>query len=136
MDEARSLLPYLFLHHPVFLIRKEIHPSIKQFFCLESENPLNSLKLSLTVRTGHSNLERVCLLRIGEVAGIERHAHLIFWVGYVTFEGSVFEVVDVVEDSSGVIVDEESLVSKKTDCFTVLLDQRVIYFGLTELLLF
>lgn len=105
MNETSTLFPSLPLDESVFLVLQELHPFVEKFFGVILEVPLCSFKFSFRVFACVSDLHVVGGGWVGKGAKIDRHA-FVFGVGDFVLERDIFEVIDVEEQTSFIIIDK------------------------------
>jgi hypothetical protein len=125
VNEACSLFASLLLDESVFLILQQLHPFVEKLFGVILEVPLCSFKFSFRVFACVSDLHVVGGDWVGKGAKIDRHA-FVFGVGDIGLERDIFEVIDVEDQTSFIIIDKQSFISQETNRFAFFLDKRIV----------
>ncbi len=97
MHEADSFFSCFFFNHFVHFALEEIYPQFGELVRIEGKGPFCGLEFSFWIFDGkpYKKIIGVCWIR--EDALFDRHSKLIFGVRNFISEGSVFEIIDVVQ---------------------------------------
>lgn len=97
MHEADSFFSCFFLNHFVLLILEEIYPQFGELVRIEGKGPFCGLEFSFWIFDGKPYKKIIGACGVREDALFDWHSKLIFGVRNFISEGSVFEIIDVVQ---------------------------------------